>query len=46
MDNIIVAHEILHSVKSTKEPGFLLKLDFEKAFDNIDWHYILNTFKQ
>jgi Reverse transcriptase (RNA-dependent DNA polymerase) len=46
MDNVIAVHEILHSIKSTKEPGLLLKLDFGKTFDNDDWNYILNTFKQ
>jgi Reverse transcriptase (RNA-dependent DNA polymerase) len=44
MDNIIVAHEILHSINQTKEPGLLLKLDFEKAFDTVDWNYLLSTF--
>jgi hypothetical protein len=29
MDNVIVAHEILHSINQTKEPDFLLKLDFD-----------------
>jgi Reverse transcriptase (RNA-dependent DNA polymerase) len=45
MDNVIAAHEILHSIKSTKELGLLLKLDFQNTFDNVDWNYILNTFK-
>jgi Reverse transcriptase (RNA-dependent DNA polymerase) len=46
MDNIISAHEILYFVHRSKEPGLLLKLDFEKAFDNVDWYYILHTFLQ
>jgi Reverse transcriptase (RNA-dependent DNA polymerase) len=46
MDNVIVAHEILHSVKQSKKKGLLLKLDFEKAFDNVDWAYLLSIFKQ
>jgi Reverse transcriptase (RNA-dependent DNA polymerase) len=46
MDNVISAHEILHYVHRSKEPGLLIKLDFEKVFDNVDWNYILNTFKQ
>jgi Reverse transcriptase (RNA-dependent DNA polymerase) len=46
MDNIIYAHEILHFMHHSKEPGLLLKLDFKKAFDNIDWNYILNTFRK
>jgi Reverse transcriptase (RNA-dependent DNA polymerase) len=41
MDNVIAANEIFHSVKNIKEPGLLLKLDFEKIFDNVDWAYIL-----
>jgi Reverse transcriptase (RNA-dependent DNA polymerase) len=36
MDNVIAAHEILHSIKQTKEPDLLLKLNFEKTFDNVD----------
>jgi Reverse transcriptase (RNA-dependent DNA polymerase) len=46
MDNVISAHKILHYVHRSKEPGLLIKLDFEKVFDNVDWNYILNTFKQ
>jgi Reverse transcriptase (RNA-dependent DNA polymerase) len=46
MNNVISSHKILHSVHRSKEPGLLFKLDFEKTFDNVDWNYNLNTFKQ
>jgi hypothetical protein len=38
MDNFIATHEILYFIKSIKELGFLLKLDFEKTFNNVNWH--------
>jgi Reverse transcriptase (RNA-dependent DNA polymerase) len=42
----IAAHEVLHHVHSSKESNFILKLDFEKVFDNVDWSYLLTMFKQ
>jgi hypothetical protein len=35
MDNIILAHEVIHSLQSTKSPGMLMKLDLPKAFDKL-----------
>jgi hypothetical protein len=40
MDSIIVVHEIIHSLKSTRTPGMLLKLDLSKAFDKLSWQYM------
>jgi hypothetical protein len=40
MDSIILVHDIIHSLKSTRTPGMLLKLDLSKAFDKLIWHYI------
>jgi Reverse transcriptase (RNA-dependent DNA polymerase) len=42
---MVSAHEILHHVKLTKEQGLLLKFEFEKAFDNVDWSYLLTNFQ-
>jgi hypothetical protein len=40
MDSVILVHEVIHSLKSTRTPGMLLKLDLSKYFDKLSWHYI------
>ena len=36
LDSVVTAHEVLHSVHHGKEEGVVLKLDYEKAFDEVD----------
>jgi hypothetical protein len=42
-DNSIMAHELLHSLKSKKGRGGLMavKIDMEKAFDRMEWDFLL-----
>jgi hypothetical protein len=40
MDSVILAHEVIHSLKSSRTPGMLIKLDLSKAFDRASWKYI------
>lgn len=42
-DNTILAHEIFHSMKQKKGNGGLtaMKLDMEKAFDYMEWDFLL-----
>lgn len=42
-DNNILAHELLHSFKNKKGKGgfMFLKMDMEKAFDNMEWDFFL-----
>jgi hypothetical protein len=44
LDNIILMHDLIHSLHSSKKPGILIKLDLSKAFDNLNWTYILMYF--
>jgi hypothetical protein len=43
MDNIILAHKVIHSLQLTKSPGMLLKLDLSKDFDKLSWNYLKAT---
>ncbi|KAL0796652.1 hypothetical protein Bca101_068029 [Brassica carinata] len=46
-DNILIAHELLHSLntKKLKQPFMALKLDISKAFDKVKWKYINEVMK-
>jgi hypothetical protein len=46
LDGVVAAQEILHHSHYTKESGLLVKLDFEKAFDILNWEYLLESFTQ
>jgi hypothetical protein len=35
LENVVVAHEIVHSLHKTKEKGVVLKLDYEQAYDRV-----------
>lgn len=38
MNGVMALHEILHETKRHKQTGVILKLDFEKAYDKVDWN--------
>ena len=44
-ENIRLISDILHYIKHKNIPGFALFLDFEKAFDSIEWSFILKVLK-
>lgn len=46
--NIIIAQEIVHSfgLKSWKQKAFLLKIDLAKAFDRIEWSFIVTAMRR
>lgn len=40
LNNIIQAHEVVHSLISNKKAGMIMKLDLAKAYDKLNWTYI------
>jgi hypothetical protein len=39
-DGILALHEIIHEVKVQHQRGVFLKLDFQKAYDRLDWTFL------
>lgn len=40
MDGILVANEVVDEAKKLKKDLLLFKVDFEKAYDSVDWKYL------
>jgi hypothetical protein len=43
LEKIILSHEIIHSLNTTKTIGMLIKLHMSKAFDKLSWQCIHDT---
>jgi len=40
LDGVVILQEVVHELKRTKQEGIILKLDFEKAYDRVSWHFL------
>lgn len=36
MDGVVITQEVVHQMKKQNKEGFILKLDFEKAYDIVN----------
>jgi hypothetical protein len=45
LDGVVVLHETIHELKRRKQSGVILKLDFEKAYDKVNWEFLLQVLR-
>ena len=45
-DNLRTIYDIIHHLTINNEPGLLVSVDFEKAFDSLNWAYMNQTLKR
>lgn len=45
MEGAIILHETLHEMHWKKLNEVILKLDFEKAYDKVDWKFLQQTLR-
>jgi hypothetical protein len=45
MEGVIVLHEMIHEIHRKNLDGVIMKIDFEKAYDKINWSFVQQTLR-
>ncbi|CAL5415136.1 unnamed protein product [Camellia sinensis] len=45
IDGVLIANEVVDWWKRSKKKGLILKLDFEKAYDSVNWEFLYSMMK-
>ena len=43
IEGILITNEVVHSLLTKKCDGIIVKLDFVKTFESVDWEFLINT---
>ena len=45
LEGVVILHETIHELHKKKKNGVILKLDFEKAYDKVNWSFVQQTIR-
>jgi hypothetical protein len=40
LESVVPDHEVIHEIAMEKDSSVILKLDYEKAYDRINWNFL------
>ncbi|XP_071713612.1 secreted RxLR effector protein 78-like [Rutidosis leptorrhynchoides] len=43
LDRVLIANETVDFIRTSRGKGFIFKADFEKAFDSLNWKFLLDV---
>ena len=45
LEGVVNLHEVLHELRSKKKKGLIMKINLEKAYDNVRWNFLADVLK-
>jgi hypothetical protein len=46
LESVVTAHEVLHSVHRSKQPGLVVKFEYKKAYDKVSWKFLIDVLQK
>jgi hypothetical protein len=40
LESVVAAHELIHEVARKQECGVILKIDYKKSYDRVNWDFL------
>ena len=45
LEGVLILHEVVHELRTKGKRGLILKIDFEKAYDKVNWNFLLQSLR-